>query len=557
MNPDQSTDCDNHHSDPDLESRRLRSINNRVRGDSGQDLESHRLRSIDKSVKEDSNKDIDDDPNLQIVTRSGKVAGLNSIKKNSKGFGHSAALVNALHIEHNQGSTSLGIPAVPFESLTLEQALLEDKLAWEASLLDELRSLEKNNTFEIIEGNYKSTNGRKLISSRWVLRNKFNSDGSIARRKARIVGKGYEQQHGIDYFETFATVIRSATLRAIFSYAAFHDLELDHLDVDIAFLNPTLKEPNYMKIPEYFHLLAPWIQGIENNFYPKLRNAFYGLKQSPREWFLEVKKFFNDMGFKQGDADPNLFISSPMGEKGDRVYILLFVDDMLIAGSRLLVEEVKQIIMKRWKSKNLGPVETFVGFQVKRNRANRTLTIHQEFYTRKLLERLGMGNFNGVSTPIASGTVLKERDDDELLEEDNAALYRQIVGSTISLSNGTRPDISYAVDQLARFMAKPRQSFLSHAKHLLRYLQRTAHYGINYSPDHSDTHANNVHKSNAFDIYSDATWGTEDDRKSFQGYVVVYNGGAISWTSQRQKSTALSSMEAEIIAASEGAKEAA
>ncbi|KAI0997845.1 hypothetical protein K3495_g10344 [Podosphaera aphanis] len=327
----------------DLESQqRLRSniLNNTCRvTDSDPDLESHRLRSINN--REDSNKDIDNDPNLQIVTRSGKVAGLNSIKKSSKGFGHSAALVNALHIEHNQGSTSLGAPAVPFESLTLEQALLEDKLAWEASLLDELRSLEKNNTFEIIEGNYKSTNGRKLISSRWVLRNKFNSDGSIARRNARIVGKGYEQQYGIDYFETFATVIRYATLREILSYAAFHGLELDHLDVDTAFLNPTLKEPNYMKIPEYFHLLAPWIQGIENNFYLKLKKALYGLKQPLREWFLEVKKFFNDMGFKQGNADPNLFISSPMGEKGDRVYILLFVDDMLIAGSRLLVEEVK------------------------------------------------------------------------------------------------------------------------------------------------------------------------------------------------------------------------
>ena len=80
-----------------------------------------------------------------------------------------------------------------------------------------------------------------------------------------------------------AIVIRYATLRAILSYAAFHDLELDHLDVYIAFLNPTLKELNYMKIPEYFHLLAPWIQYIENNFYLKLSKALYGLKQSPRE----------------------------------------------------------------------------------------------------------------------------------------------------------------------------------------------------------------------------------------------------------------------------------
>ncbi|KAI0991729.1 hypothetical protein K3495_g16458, partial [Podosphaera aphanis] len=283
--------------------------------------------------------------------------------------------------------------------------------------------------------------------------------------------------------------------------------------------------------------------------------ALYGLKQSPREWFLEVKRFFSEMGFKQGNADPNLFISSPMGEKIEIVYILLFVDDMLISGSRSLVEQFKLKIMKKWKCKNLGPVETFVGFQIERNRTNRSLFIHQKFYIRKLLERLGMKDCNGVPTPFVTGTVLKERDDDEYLDQDNAALYRQVVGSTIYLSNGTRPDISYAVGQLARFMANPRLSFLNNAKHLLRYLQRTALYGISYSPSVQEFYNNNA-KFNAFDIYTDATWGTEGDRKPFQGYAVTYNGGVISWTSQRQKSTALSSMEAEIIAASEGAKEA-
>lgn len=105
-------------------------------------------------------------------------------------------------------------------------------------------------------------------------------------------------------------------------------------------------------------------------------------------------------------------------------------------------------------------------------------------------------------------------------------------------------------------MAKPRLSYLNHAKHLLRYLQRTSSYGITYSASKSSG-LNDKFKSNAFDIYADATWGTEEDRKSFQGYAVTYNGRVISWASQRQKSTTLSSMEAEIIAANEGAKEAA
>ena len=219
--------------------------------------------------------------------------------------------------------------------------------------------MEKNDTFEIIESDYKDAYGRRLISSRWVLRNKFISDDSIACQKPRIVGKRYGQQHGIDYFETFLTVVQYATLRTVFSSAAVHDLDLDHSDVDTAFLNPTLKEPNYMKIPEYFHLLHPWIKNKENKFHLKLKKAPCGLKQLSRKWFLEVKQFFSVLGFKQGEADPNLFISLPVGEKEERVYILLLVDDMLLSSRRNLLGMFKSKIMKRWKCKDLGPVETF------------------------------------------------------------------------------------------------------------------------------------------------------------------------------------------------------
>ncbi|KAI0992570.1 hypothetical protein K3495_g15615, partial [Podosphaera aphanis] len=157
---------------------------NRANGDSilttGESFETHEAKKIP----------VPDKTNLQIITRSGRVAGLNTDNRSSKGFGSSVSLMvralNALHIEQDQDSTSLGAPSVPFESLTIEQAFSENEEAWKASLLDELKSLERNKTFEIIEGNYKAENGRKLISSRWVLRNKFSADGSIARRKARI-----------------------------------------------------------------------------------------------------------------------------------------------------------------------------------------------------------------------------------------------------------------------------------------------------------------------------------------------------------------------------------
>ena len=162
-----------------------------------------------------------------------------------------------------------------------------------------------------------------------------------------------------------------------------------------------------------------------------------------------------------------------------------------------------------------------------------------------------MEDCNPKNLPLPAKTILKPAEDDDpwyLLEGDEASLYRQIVGSILYLSNGTRPDISFSTGQLARFMSKPNSYHLSMAKHLLKYLRRTRSLGITYRPDKN---------TQQWEAWSDATWGTESDKKSFQGYTVIWNGGAVTWSATRQKSTAQSSMEAEIMAASEGAKEMA
>ena len=159
---------------------------------------------------------------------------------------------------------------------------------------------------------------------------------------------------------------------------------------------------------------------------------------------------------------------------------------------------------------------------------------------------------------MLAGTILKKQDKyhnhtnkTKPLNTLKHQVYQQIAGSLIYLSNGTRIDLCYAVGQLARHMANPLQLHLRHAKQVLRYLKGTSNYGITYARTAPHLH------SNKYTLYSDATWGTEGDRVSFQGWVAVREGGAISWVSQRQKSTALSSTEAEFISASEASKEAA
>jgi hypothetical protein len=450
-----------------------------------------------------------------------------------------AFAVKAVHLSDDD-TTSLGVPTAPFEAIELDVAMREDAPGWHESILEEYRGLQKMNAFTIKKG--KPPPGRKLIPSRLVLKKKFNTKGETIRLKSRLCARGDKQEAGVDYFQTFASVMRFDTLRAILAKAAAEDWEIDHIDVDQAFLNPTLKEDIYMTIPPYLlEMLHPQLLG-EDDLYLKLNKSMYGLRQAPREWFIMVKEFFDSVGLSNSQADPNLF-------SGRGIFLPIFVDDMLTIGPRADVDKVKQEIYKRWKCKDLGPADLFVGFQIERNRKERSLKIHQTFYIKKLLQRLKMESANPVRLPIPAGTVLKS-DPENLLIGDDVIVYQQVVGSVIYIANCTRPDISYAVGQLARFMASPGLLYYKMAKQLVRYLKGTITIGILY--------LNRLGCGSwVYDIYTDATWGTEDDRISFQGMVVIKYGGAITWAAQRQKSIALSSMEAEIMASSEGGKEAA
>ncbi|KAI0991536.1 hypothetical protein K3495_g16651, partial [Podosphaera aphanis] len=207
-----------------------------------------------------------------------------------------------------------------------------------------------------------------------------------------------------------------------------------------------------MKIPHLFDLTHPETKGHEHEYYLKLNKSLYGLKQAPREWLLSVNSFFEDLGLTSSVSDTNLFCQRQKG-----VYILLFVDDILIIGHKKDVDDIKAKILRRWKCKDLSPATVFVGFQIERVRASRSLFIHQEMYVGKLLDKLNMQNLNPTQLPIPAGTVLRKDDNDYDCTIEEGKLYRQIVGSAIYLANNTRPDISYAVGQLARFMASPKQ----------------------------------------------------------------------------------------------------
>ena len=223
----------------------------------------------------------------------------------------------------------------------VSEALLDVK--WAAAMKEEMTTLQKNKTWELVS----LPEGKKLVGCRWVFTIKQNPDGSIDKRKARLVARGFTQTHGVDYEETFAPVAKINTIRVLLSLAANLDWHLQQYDVKNDFLHGDLKEEVYMSLPPGYD--APRTSG---SVVCRLKKALYGLKQSPRAWFGRFRFTMKKYGYKQSDADHTLFLK----KVGDKITVLIiYVDDMIVTGNDLTeMSKLKDYLSSEFDMKDLG-----------------------------------------------------------------------------------------------------------------------------------------------------------------------------------------------------------
>ena len=162
-------------------------------------------------------------------------------------------MVKAIAVVHLEKGEPIRAPQVPIEEVSVEQAMRENTPKQEAALCSKLTSLLEANTFNIIKG--KLSLEIKVISSRLVLRNKMRPNRTVGQRKAKIVIRGFKQTYRIDYFKTFASVLRYNTLRLLLAKAVVKDLEIEQMDVQTAFLNLVYKEEVYIEVLDFFYLV--------------------------------------------------------------------------------------------------------------------------------------------------------------------------------------------------------------------------------------------------------------------------------------------------------------
>ena len=403
--------------------------------------------------------------------------------------------------------------------------------AWRAAMSEEFAALRHTNTWVLVP----RPPGVNIVSCKWIFKTKHRPDGSVDKHKARLVARGFTQQHGIDYGDTFSPVVKPATVRLVLSLAVSRGWSLRQIDVSNAFLHGFLAEDVYMQQPP----------GFEDATYPshvcKLQRSIYGLKQSPRAWYARLSQRLSQLGFVASRSDASLFIFS---QGTIQIYMLVYVDDIVIAGSTpAVVDRLVQSLSASFPIKDLGRLEYFLGLEASFHSGGMTLT--QKKYALDLLHRVNMENCKATSTPLATSESLS-RHSGALLGRDDSFRYRSVVGALQYLTL-TRPDISFAVNKVCQFLSQPTVDHWEAVKRILRYVKGTLDMGLR------------IRKSRftGVSIFTDADWaGCVDDRHSTGGFAIFVGPNLVSWSSKKQPIVSRSSTEAEYKALANGAAEA-
>ncbi|CAJ2632822.1 unnamed protein product [Trifolium pratense] len=411
------------------------------------------------------------------------------------------------------------------EPVSMSEALSDPK--WINAMIEELDSIENNDTWSLVS----LPHGKKAIDVKWVFKVKVNSQGEVTRHKARLVAKGFLQKEGIDFEEVFAPVARIETIRLVVGLANINNWSIYQMDVKCAFLNGPLDEEVYVKQPVGFQ-----VDGQKDKVY-RLHKALYGLKQAPRAWNKKIDSYLSDIGFIKCTTEHGVYVRRSSSD--NLVILCLYVDDLLITGSsESEISKFKCELMKEFEMTDLGHISYFLGIEF--YKCSKGLLMHQRRYASEILKKFDMQNCNHAVTPSEPRQQLSKSVEEA---EIDPTKYRSLIGSLRYLCN-TRPDLAYSVGVVSRFMQKPKLPHLAVAKRILRYIRGTMDYGILFP---------NTDKGKQCELiaYTDSNWcGDADDRKSTAGYLFLLNNAPIAWCSKKESVVALSSCEAEYIAAS-------
>ena len=375
-----------------------------------------------------------------------------------------------------------------------------------------------------------------IIESRWVYRSK----GDEVR--ARIVAKGYTE-HIEDQDDVYASTPLFAVLRILLALSMARGWIVQVGDISTAFLHALAATAGLVLRPPKEYYTNP-------NILWRLHKAMYGLRSSPKAWQEHLAKVLTDLGLKRLQSEPNVYTNG-------KVYIMVYVDDLLFTGEPDEVARIFKEIQAKMLLRHTGTCTTnntidFLGRKIT-NKGDHFEVSLGNSYIDNILQEANLQNATAAVT-TGSNSTTPTTEQDELLDTEEHAHYRRMVGKLQWLSY-TRPDMSFAVKELARSLQQPTVRDRQRLRHCLRYLAGTKHHKFVIQPT-VFLQPNNKEQLD-LTVYTDADWaGCQVTRKSTSGFVIQFLGTTVHFGSRTQSVVALSSAESEFYAIGTGATEA-
>nr|GEV23593.1 hypothetical protein [Tanacetum cinerariifolium] len=379
---------------------------------------------------------------------------------------------------------------------TYKEALTQS--CWIKAMQEELNEFKRLEVWELVPRPDKVM----VITLKWIYKVKLDELGGILKNKARLVDRGYLQEEGIDFEESFAP-----------------------MDVKTAFLNGNLREEVYVSQSNRF------VDQDNPNHVYKLKKALYGLKQARRAWYDMLSSFLISQDFSKGLVDPTLFIRR---NHNDLLLVQIYVDDIIFdASTPELCDLFAKLMCLKFKMSMIGKISFFLGLQI--SQSPRGIFISQSKYALESLKKYGFEFYDLVDTPMVEKSKLDE--DKEGKAVDLSHYHGMII--TLLYLTASRRDLQFAICMCAWYQARPTEKHIHAVKRIFRYLRGTVNQGLSYPKD----------SSVALTAFADADHaGCQDTRRSTSGSFKFLGERLISWSSKRQKSVAISSTEAEYIA---------
>jgi hypothetical protein len=320
--------------------------------------------------------------------------------------------------------------------------------------------------------------------------------------------------------------------------AAQEGMTMKKFDLTGAYLVADMDKTVYVEVPGY---------GLPPNKALRLKKALYGGKSSGALYAKTINEWLVDYGFKQSSVDETLYMLSKKGSNGttSTLLISLYVDDgACITNDEALYDKFMKDLGAKFELSATGDLDWHLGIKIVQDKEAGTISLDQEAYIDSVLKRFNMEGASNKFTPLQPHEHLTKADSPDVPDKTQVKVYQQLISSLMYAACATRPDIAFAVNSCSQFMQNPGEKHLQLAKHVLRYLKATKHQKLIYSKREPEE----AHKLYG---YVDADHaGSQDDRKSVGGYVLLLNWAAVSWSSRKIKVVSISSFESKWYSAS-------